>query len=335
MASIKNEDLLALKSYITAADATQYNSLAASTLVLDLTHSNLNQRHAEIRFDKHETVDDLRQRIHQKTGTPPHNQHLQLKSGGSVYYEILPNTESERMLGYYNLPLGGNVHCIDINPHSASACGAYEDTSLVEKYRMTDEEYDKRKGTLRSWGREQKDNDPNFSLKKHAREHAELVEAKRLYKESGEVKKGFEIDESNGMIVRCNDDIGKHTSQSSAPVEQDNNDNAKSAAEIENSSESIQHLTLNSRCQVQPGSRRGEIAFLGQINELGDGGHWVGVILDEPVGKTDGTVKGGVQYFEAPGPNRGGFFRGKNVQAGDFPELDIMDELDSDSEDEL
>ena len=85
---------------------------------------------------------------------------------------------------------------------------------------------------------------------------------------------------------------------------------------------------------MQPGSRRGEIAFLGQINELGDGGHWVGVILDEPVGKTDGTVKS-TQYFEAPGPNRGGFFRGKNVQAGDFPELDIMAELDSDSEDEL
>ena len=55
-----------------------------------------------------------------------------------------------------------------------------------------------------------------------------------------------------------------------------------------------------------------------------------------PVGKTDGTVKSsGVQYFEAPGPNRGGYFRGKNVEAGDFPELDIMDELESDSEDEL
>src|SRR5210317_2033277 len=136
--TIKNEDLLALKSYITAADATQYSSLAATTLVLDLTHSNLQQRHAEIRFDKHETVDDLRQRIHQKSGTPPHHQHLQLKSGGSVFYEILPNTESERLLGYYNLPLGANVHCIDINPHSSSAGGAYEDTSLVEKYRMTD-----------------------------------------------------------------------------------------------------------------------------------------------------------------------------------------------------
>lgn len=321
MASIKNEDLLALKSYITAADATQYSSLAATTLVLDLTHSNLQQRHAEIRFDKHETVDDLRQRIHQKSGTPPHHQHLQLKSGGSVFYEILPNTESERLLGYYNLPLGANVHCIDINPHSSSAGGAYEDTSLVEKYRMTDEEYDKRKGTLRDWGRQKKDNDPGFSLKKHAREHAQLVEARRLYRESGEVKNGFEIDESNGTIVRCNDNDNTNVSAEKEPE--------KGEAEIGHGPDSIQHVTLNSRCQVQPGSRRGEVAFIGTIDELGGGGHWVGVILDEPVGKCDGQP-----YFEAPGPNRGGFFRGKNVEVGDFPEIDIMDELD-DSEDEL
>ena len=321
MASIKNEDLLALKSYITAADATQYSSLAATTLVLDLTHSNLQQRHAEIRFDKHETVDDLRQRIHQKSGTPPHHQHLQLKSGGSVFYEILPNTESERLLGYYNLPLGANVHCIDINPHSSSAGGAYEDTSLVEKYRMTDEEYDKRKGTLRDWGRQKKDNDPGFSLKKHAREHAQLVEARRLYRESGEVKNGFEIDESNGIIVRCNDNDNTNVSAEK--------ETEKGEAEIEHGPDSIQHVTLNSRCQVQPGSRRGEVAFIGTIDELGGGGHWVGVILDEPVGKSDGQP-----YFEAPGPNRGGFFRGKNVEVGDFPEIDIMDELD-DSEDEL
>ena len=39
-------------------------------------------------------------------------------------------------------------------------------------------------------------------------------------------------------------------------------------------------------------------------------------------------------YFDAGGPNMGGFVRGKNVQVGDYPERDIMDEF-SDSEDEL
>ena len=329
MASIKNEDLLALKSYVTAADATQYNDIAASTLILDLTHSNLLQRHAEIRFDKHDTVDELRRRIHQKTGTPPHSQHLQLKSGGAVYYEILPNCESERMLGYYTLPLGANVHCIDIDPHSSSSGGAYEDTSLVEKYRMTEEEYDRRKGTLRDWARHNKEKDPDFSLKRHAREHAELVEARRLYRESGVVKEGFEI-ESTG-IVRSSDTA---TTPDNKPAFSESN-NIKSESVNEYGPESIGHLSLHSRCQVQPGARRGEIAYLGQIDELGGGGHWVGVILDEPVGKTDGTVQSsGVKYFEAPGSNRGGFFRGKNVEGGEFPEIDILQELE-DSDDEL
>lgn len=328
MASIKNEDLLSLKSYITAADATQYSSIAASTLVLDLTHSNLHQRHAEIRFDMHDTVDELRRRIHQKTGTPPHSQHLQLKSGGVMYCEILPNCESERLLGYYNLPLGANVHCIDIDPYSASSGGAYENTSLVEKYRMTDEEYDRRKGTLRDWARHNKEKDPEFSLKRHAREHAELVEARRLYRESGAVKDGFEI-ESSG-IVRCSE-----VTPTNEPSKVESDKNSKSEVENEYGPESIRHLSLHSRCQVQPGSRRGEIAYLGEIDELGGGGYWAGVLLDEPLGKTDGTVKSsGVRYFEAPGWNRGGFFRGKNVEAGDFPEIDIMQELE-DSDDEL
>ena len=336
MTSIKNEDLLTLKSYITAADATQYNTLAATTLILDLTHSNLIQRHAEIRFDKHETVDDLRCRIHQKTGTPPHSQHLQLKSGGQLYYEILPNTESTRPLGYYNLTHGANVHCIDTDPHSKSSGGAYEDTSLVQKYRMPEEEYDKRKGTLRDWGRSEKEKNPDFTLRKHAREHAELVEARRLYRESGEVKGGFELED--GIVVRC-------IAETAAAVANDNGGNSggndaanqqQTEEEIENDPESIAHLTLDARCQVQPGSRRGLIAYLGPISELGGGGHWVGVTLDEPMGKTDGTVpSSGVRYFEAPGPNRGGFFRGKNVQCGDFPERDIMDELEDSSEDEL
>lgn len=324
--SIQNEDLLALKSYIVAADATQYNSLAASTLVLDLTHSNLHQRHAEIRFDKHDTVDELRRRIHQKSGTPPHSQHLQLKSGGVVYHEIPPECESGRMLGYYNLPLGANVHCVDVDPHSSSSGGAYEDTSLVEKFRMTDDEYDKRQGTLRDWGRRKKDEDPKFSLRRHAQEHAELVEVRRLFRESGVLKDGFEV-ESSGTVVRC-EDI-KYNESSSKEFDE------RSEAEVEFGPDSIPHLSLHSRCQVQPGSRRGEIAFLGLIDELGGGGHWVGVILDEPMGKTDGTVpSSGVRYFEAPGSNRGGFFRGKNVMAGDFPEIDIMAELE-DSEDEL
>ncbi len=46
----------------------------------------------------------------------------------------------------------------------------------------------RRKGTLRDWGRRKKDEDPEFSLKSHEREHVELVEARRLFMQSGVLK---------------------------------------------------------------------------------------------------------------------------------------------------
>lgn len=60
---IKNEDLLAMQSYITARDATQYSSLHEDTLVLDITHSNLKQKHIEIRFDRHTTISSVRDKV--------------------------------------------------------------------------------------------------------------------------------------------------------------------------------------------------------------------------------------------------------------------------------
>jgi hypothetical protein len=83
-----------------------------------------------------------------------------------------------------------------LNPHSGSKGGQYEDTSLVEKYVMSDEEYAKRKGTLRDWERTQKEKDATFTLRKHAKEHAEMVEVRRLAKLGLDLPMGFEYDEN-------------------------------------------------------------------------------------------------------------------------------------------
>lgn len=106
------------------------------------------------------------------------------------------------------------------------------------------------------------------------------------------------------------------------------------------------------RCEVMPGGRRGEVAFVGevrsemafqfvpgysripqQVEGLSGGGHWVGVKFDEPLGKSDGTVKG-TRFFECE-PMFGGFIRGRNVTVGDFPEVFDEDLEDEDEEDEL
>lgn len=93
--------------------------------------------------------------------------------------------------------------------------------------------------------------------------------------------------------------------------------------------ETIEGMKIGDRCEVAPGGRRGEVAYLGLIPELGEG-HWVGVIFDEPVSRGDGTLKGKT-YFKAE-QNHGGYFRGGIVKVGDFPEKDIFAELDDSDE---
>ncbi|KAF3002903.1 hypothetical protein E8E13_002080 [Curvularia kusanoi] len=85
-------------------------------------------------------------------------------------------------------------------------------------------------------------------------------------------------------------------------------------------------LVVGSRVRLLPESdaRRGTISFTGLVPEIPGIGAWVGVTLDEPTGKNDGSVKG-KRYFEC-GNNCGVFVRPERCEAGDFPVLDEFDE---------
>lgn len=48
-----------------------------------------------------------------------------------------------------------------------------------------------------------------------------------------------------------------------------------------------QNIKVGSRCEVEPGAKRGVVKFVGQAEALGPG-FWVGVQYDEPLGKHDG-----------------------------------------------
>ena len=86
------------------------------------------------------------------------------------------------------------------------------------------------------------------------------------------------------------------------------------------------------RCEVYPGGMRGTIRYVGKIPELHPG-YWVGVELDEPRGKNDGST-GGKRYFDAEKPY-GIFVRPINVDVGDYPEVDIMEDIEESSISEL
>jgi hypothetical protein len=49
----------------------------------------------------------------------------------------------------------------------------------------------------------------------------------------------------------------------------------------------FQNIQVGSRCEVEPGDKRGVVKFVGQAEPLGPG-FWVGVQYDEPLGKHDG-----------------------------------------------
>ncbi|KAL3906869.1 MAG: hypothetical protein SGILL_009102 [Bacillariaceae sp.] len=357
--------MLAVRNYIIAKDdinpySVEGKNLSKDIILVDLTHSNLVQKHVEIRFHDHDTIQDVKARIHQKTGTPPHFQQLILKSAGQVMMELPAQTELDTgndgknmdhyKLGYFFATTGGDasssfylpaisIHCVDVNPLSDSRGGQYEDVSLVQKFSLTDKEYRERDNTLHSWASEQKAKNPNFSLAKHAKEHADLVEAKRQHKLGLPLPKGFVVD-STGAVVKDEPDYDETVAMKKLALNE--NGDAVAAAETEFGSESVAHIAVDQRCQVEPGKRRGKVAYVGPVVELDANPEsmWVGVIFDEPVGRTDGSVaakSGGEKkrYFQA-NLNCGGFVRGKNVQVGDFPERDIMDELESsDDEDEL
>lgn len=76
------------------------------------------------------------------------------------------------------------------------------------------------------------------------------------------------------------------------------------------------NMHVGDRCQCQPGDRLGTVRYVGRIAALKQG-YWIGVEFDEPVGKSDGTVKG-QKVFECQ-PLYGGFLRPDQVEVGDFP----------------
>ncbi|KAK6460559.1 CAP Gly-rich domain-containing protein [Scheffersomyces coipomensis] len=105
--------------------------------------------------------------------------------------------------------------------------------------------------------------------------------------------------------------------------------------QVQENEEISQTLKVGDRCRTIniAGERRGVIRYVGKINVLDKGESvWVGIEFDEPVGKNNGSIDG-VKVFECK-QGHGSFVKPKQVEVGDFPELDPFGSDDED-DDEL
>jgi len=167
--------------------------------------------------------------------------------------------EDTRQLGSYGVDDGMILKVADIS----SATSQFQDLSLVEKFELSPEEYEKRTGTLRAYKQQHK--------------------------------------------------LGRFASPSpsstSPPASADNF--------------SLIDQRVGSRCQIRDGEgpqRRGTIRFVGRTRfGKQDDTTWVGIELDNPLGRNDGSVQGH-QYFECL-PQHGVFVHPANVDIGDYPPI--------------
>ena len=83
-------------------------------------------------------------------------------------------------------------------------------------------------------------------------------------------------------------------------------------------------ITPGSRARLLPPSdaRRGTVRYVGAVSEIPGSGQWVGVELDEPTGKNNGSVQG-TAYFQCK-ERFGVFVRPERVETGQW---EVLDEL--------
>ena len=89
-------------------------------------------------------------------------------------------------------------------------------------------------------------------------------------------------------------------------------------------------IDIGKRCRVGgDDTRRGVIRYVGEVGEIPNGiGQWVGVHLDEPVGKNDGSISGNRYWGQESAMKHGVFVRPERVEVGDFPPMDDLEDME-------
>ncbi|KAL3814265.1 hypothetical protein ACJIZ3_015533 [Penstemon smallii] len=119
------------------------------SVVLRVTHSNIKSFSSDVRFSPQMTVEAVKEKLWKKCGTSVDSMSLELYDDMGDKVSVLG--DNTRPIGYYSPQNGFRMHVIDLDPSSVTSGGWLEDTSLVEKYKITDEAYDKLDGTYKKF----------------------------------------------------------------------------------------------------------------------------------------------------------------------------------------
>ncbi|KAH8677406.1 CAP-Gly domain-containing protein [Xylariales sp. PMI_506] len=92
----------------------------------------------------------------------------------------------------------------------------------------------------------------------------------------------------------------------------------------------IRGIEIGKRCRVGgEDSKRGVVQYVGEVKEIPGGiGAWVGVHLDEPVGRNDGSINGTRYWGQESSLKHGVIVRPERVEVGDWPVLDDLEDME-------
>ncbi|KAJ5726519.1 uncharacterized protein N7483_007876 [Penicillium malachiteum] len=233
------------------------------------------------------TVLQVKSKLETMTGVPPSNQRLLVKVPGRPDQWA---DGDERIIGEWGIVKGSEIEVHDTRPQTMRV--NFTDLSSVEKYELPTETYENLSNSVLAWKKNQK--------------------------------------------------LGRFDPNALSPEESLRMQVQKDTSEVVSKG-----IAVSKRAIILPSSpphiRRGTIRFVGPVpsipitgpgRELEKEGElpvelqpiWVGIELDEPTGKNDGSVNG-KRYFECL-DKCGAFVKPEKIEVGDFPPLDLDDELD-------
>ena len=113
-----------------------------TTIKVTLTHSILSIRIPEVRLTETERIENIKVQLERRFGTSAANMTLVLKLPTEENLCIMNNDDST--LQFYGVMDDYIIHCVDDDPNSILK--TFENFEAVQKYVMSDEDYDKLPG---------------------------------------------------------------------------------------------------------------------------------------------------------------------------------------------